>query len=308
MFDLDSPSIEATLKFYGTLKIVSQIISYVGIAATGSLSVFDLLYKQKSDPEEGETRYRLNKAGRTRLIAFLSVLLVTIGSTVMKDYADHKLDGMAHEKAQQELRAALGMTLDDFTKTTMKPSLDKIGDTIRAQSDTLHANIGDAVSSLNVALDDSRGEIERTTREISLDVETAQTPIAAYTLDVVVPEPVSAQQQKATLHRLKLWTDGYQENCKWNPDNKDEVRLNVCRQISNSIDLLKKSQGFIQRIDPSDTDPIDILVSTHEFTVQFRVHEGCDATAEIQHEQGVILTDENPGICMEVSPCHGPQW
>jgi hypothetical protein len=271
----NSPAVEATLNFYGHLKTVTQVITYVGIAATASLSVFDLLYKQRSDPLEGETRYRLNEAGRTHLFTFLAISLITIASTIVKDYADHKLDAMAHEKAQAELRESLGVSLDEFTKTTMKPSLDKIGGTIKAESETLHTNIGDAVTSLNSALGKTKSDLQRSADETATEAEMASAPLSYFELKLSAdgrrkPDPQAASE------RVNLWRQtATDEHCFNNRPSESEV-YKACRTLVHSIRALEYVRTFVGLLDPEDNSNVDINIVMRSFLIGIGIPAKCD--------------------------------
>lgn len=92
----------ASIRDYGFLRSAAQIATYIGVLATTCLSVFDLLYRQRTDPWGLGNRYSLNAAGRARLLAFILISVLTLSSAVVKDYADRKLGTMYEKVAQTE--------------------------------------------------------------------------------------------------------------------------------------------------------------------------------------------------------------
>ena len=54
---------EAALSLYSALKSASQITTYIGIASTALLSVYDLLHKEMFEPEQATDRAHMNRAG-----------------------------------------------------------------------------------------------------------------------------------------------------------------------------------------------------------------------------------------------------
>ena len=268
MFEPDA-SKQAALSFYGFLKSASQVMTYLGVAATGLLSVYDLWHKDIFDPALPGKQLHLNRAGRTHLIAFLVISIMTIASTIVKDLADSKLGDMSYEKAQLDLHRQLGASFREFTKQTMNPAVDGISQRIRTETDTLHTNIDHAVKSLNSSLDQSESDIQRSAVEASLEAEVSNERIEGYNLQVEMPYDRVTKKRNKHLHRLELMTAKTKHEC-YNRIVGDQDRIRNCGRLIASTQLLQEVEGFIQALDPSDADPILII---------FNIASTCDPLA-----------------------------
>jgi hypothetical protein len=279
MVELDATA-KASLRFYGILKSTTQIATYVGVVATASLSVFDLFYKQKADPPAGSDRYVLNKSGRNRLIAFIVISAFTLCSTITKDYADHKLDGMAKEEAQAKLEETLGGSFEQFTKKTLGPSLDGIRADIDSERDNLDSNIDTAVSTLNQALDTSKSEIQRANREEAAEAEAASAQLSSF---VVRLEYASAPSGSIVLNetkREKDWKNSYLQKCSDPNFRSDDKLLRSCTTFGRELGDLHNLAPFLTLLDPSTKGTLDVTIVLRSFFISVSIPAKCEVGAE----------------------------
>lgn len=176
----------ASATHWGHIKLAAQILSYVGLAATTCLGVFDFLYDQKGKVPNRHHRFSLNLAGEKHLRWYIAIASLTIISTVTKDFADYKLSGMASESAKADLRKALGENLDSFAKNALAPSVHGITQDIENQRAAFDNNIKQSTQQLDKALKKTEADLSQSTSEAAADAELSDVKVEEFFVAVSV--------------------------------------------------------------------------------------------------------------------------
>lgn len=278
-------STHAAFRIYGALKSASQVATYIGIAATAILSVYDLLHKEIAEPDALGKRLVLTKSGKTHVITLLVISLLTIASTILKDISDSKLDSMRdsinYERAQADLRKALGGSFQEFTEKTMQPSISLVGKNIEAETQVLHSSISRAVASLNSALDDSRSDIQRSAIESGLEAEMSDSKLDSYILEIGMPYDSGFEKRNTPIPRLAEWSETADKKCYQSAHPFDDATSRACLKLISSVQALTKLEYFANALDPRDSGPVQIFIHLRSFMVYIYIPLKCDPTSNL---------------------------
>lgn len=287
---------DAVIASYAKVKLICQIISYLGISATAGLSVFDLLFKEQHNKIEGEPQPKLNRAGRTHLIAFLAISLCTVASTIFKDLADSKLDSMSKEKAQAELRQALGGDIKTITNDALAPAVTELASSISGQATALNTSIVKSESSLNGALKDTGLTIQEIIAENSDEAATANLHIRKF--DIVAMLPTYLKRPPIPSKRFARWKQLSDAHCGVEKLAADDAV--ACKMMERQLNQLDPLQNFIEMIDPSDSSDVMFFFTMRSTSVDLYVRADCDPFS--------YPKDAHPKYsdCVDISASEGP--
>jgi hypothetical protein len=318
-----SASTDALMKWYGAVKSIAQTISYLGLIATAGLSVFDYLHEQK-EKEAGENfRLRLNRAGRTHLAAFLTISVLTISATFIKDYADHKLDAMATAKARADLQEILGGDFKSFADKNLKPSVDKLSDAIEEdrakltdnlqkeqtaitgniqdERTALNSNIASVAERLNGAVNDSKAIVEKSMLETAAEAEAANARIQSFTIAFEMAGVKRMADPYQNFQRLKDWEVTQKAVCPQVLSRDDTAVWRNCMKLLEGTRQLMIVSNLVRIVDPSDSGLVIVNIKLRSFAIEIDVPRSCRAdpgprTYNVNYDRCILINDEPKGL------------
>jgi hypothetical protein len=265
---------DSAIALYTRLRITCQIASYAGLILTAGLGTFDLFFKKQHEEVEAKLKSSLNRAGKTHLAIFLTVSFLTILSTIGKDLATSKLDAMSREKAQAELRQALGGDIRSITNEALAPAVTQLASTIETQTSALGTSISQSESSLNGAVKRSGESLHQIVAETS--AETALATMRVGRFDITAEFPDSMKSRPTLDRRSEKWRQVVDAHCDSRPASAGPDYILACDELERQIVDLDSIRDFIASVDPTDSSDLAFTFRMRGALLSVYLRSECD--------------------------------
>ena len=247
---------------YAQIKDLARWASYVGTAATTLLGIYAIQHKPTKEAERPGDALPLSVYGRSYIVALLIVGALTLTSTIVKDFADSKLDLDAKLIARQELQNELGSNFSEFAARKLKPAIDGVNNNVADTTKVLDQGINQAVSKLNDAVSRTGADLNTSSIERVQETSSANIPITSFDLEISIPAGLSALKPRDSYTSLFL----HQEDECRKEAGSDKTRKDRCDLYRGQTDNYLALSDFAGAIDPSRTRRIliDVQLGTFE--------------------------------------------